>query len=118
LKLDYQAAARPSQSAFNVVFNDAYKGPELSKLNTDAFAGNPGEIITVRAIDNFFIDSVRISILDSTGAVLEEGAATPNANGLDFSYTATQANASLVGTTIRTVAEEIKSFNHGTVHIP
>jgi hypothetical protein len=38
---------------------------------------------------------------------LEEGAATPNANGLDFSYTATQSNASLAGTTIRAVAEDL-----------
>jgi len=107
LKLDYQAVARPGQSAFNVAFNDAYKGPELSNLNTEAYAGNPGDIITVRAIDNFFIDSVRISILDSNGSVLEEGAATPNANGLDFSYTVTQSNVSLPGTTIRAAAEDL-----------
>ena len=107
LKLDYQDVAKPGQSAFNMAFTDAYKAPELSNLNTDGYTGNPGDSITVRAIDNFFVDLVRISILAANGAVLEEGAAEPNANGLDFSYTVTQSNASLAGTTVRVIAEDL-----------
>lgn len=107
LKLDYAAVARPGQSAFNVAFSDAYMAPELSNLTTSGYAGNVGDKITVRAIDNYYVDSVKVTILDAGGTLLEEGNAQPDPNGLDFTYTATQANAVLPGTTIRVAAEDL-----------
>lgn len=107
LKLDYAAVARPGQSAFNVAFSDAYLAPELSNLDTNGYSGTIGDRITVRAIDNFFVESVKISILAAGGVLLEEGNAVLGTNGLDWTYTVTQANAALAGTTIRVAAEDL-----------
>ncbi|ULQ55441.1 hypothetical protein KJS94_12390 [Flavihumibacter rivuli] len=107
LKLDYAAVARPGQSAFNVAFSDAYLPPELNNLRTDAYSGDPGDKITVRATDNFFVDKVTVAIIALNGTVIEEGEATPDANGLDFTYTATQSNAVLQGSKVRVTAEDL-----------
>lgn len=107
LKLHYQAVAQPGQSAYHAAFKDACRGPELSNLNTERYSGKVGDRITVRAVDNIFVDIVRISILAADGAILETGAAERDPNGLDFRYTITQPNANLAGTTIRVVAEDL-----------
>jgi len=106
LKLDYAAAARPGQSHYNVAFTDAYLPPVISNLQTDQYTGKPGDKIMVRVMDDFYVDKVQVSIT-AGGVVLEFGDAVPESNGLDWSYTITEANASLPGTVVKVSAEDL-----------
>lgn len=107
LKLDYEAMARPGQTAFNVAFSDAYIGPEVSNIQAVGYSGKAGQVITVRAIDNYVVTKVRFTLSDAEGFVLEEGEAVQLSNGVDWSYTSTFENATLAGTVIRVVAEDM-----------
>ena len=53
MKEAYENVVRGNQSAYNVAFADAFKGPELSDLNVDGYKGDAGQPLIVTAIDNF-----------------------------------------------------------------
>ena len=107
LKLDYLAAARPGQSAFNVAFSDAYLGPEISNLDTSAYKGIAGNQFRVRVQDNFYVKQVMFYILEPDGSEIESGVATLESNGLDYFYIAKVNNPELQGTIIRVTAEDL-----------
>ena len=107
LKEAYAAARRDNQSAYNVAFMDAYKGPELSDLRTDEYKGTIGDKIIVQAIDNFRVTNVKFKLLSADGTELENGDAIEDENGYDWIYTSKKNNSSLPGTIIQVTAEDI-----------
>jgi len=80
--------------------------PVVKSIITRNYIGTVGDKIAVRAIDDFRVVSVRIEIYAANGK-LEEGDAEQNANGLDWNYTASQANAVLAGTRIKGIATDV-----------
>lgn len=107
LKALYAAAAKGDQSAYNVAVKDAYKAPEITKISTDLYTGQPGSTVTVRAIDDFKVASVRVQIYTAIGDLVEQGEAVLQVNGLDWLYTATVVNDPVQGCRIRAVAKDL-----------
>lgn len=106
-KAMYQAKARGNQSAFNVALSDYCKAPEISKYSLADYTGQIGDKISIRAIDDFKVQSVKLVIKSSTDNMIEEGQAVLSANGADWIYTATVANPTLAGTTLIMSAVDI-----------
>lgn len=107
LKALYAAAAKGDQSAYNVAVRDAFKAPEITKINTELYDGLVGSTITVRAVDDFKVASVRVAIYSANGDVVEQGDAVLQANGLDWLFTATAANGAVAGSKVRAVAKDL-----------
>jgi hypothetical protein len=107
LKALYAAAAKGDQSAYNVAVKDAFKAPEITRINTELYTGQPGSTITVRAVDDFKVASVRVQIYTALGDLVEQGDAVLQVNGLDWLYTAKVANDALQGARIRGVAKDL-----------
>ena len=114
LKAAYENVAKRGQSAFNVAFKDAFASPEVLSILTQGYVGGIGNIIVVHASDDFKVNAVKVSIFGSDDELIEEGAATSNADGISWSYVATKANPVRGGTTIRASAFDIPE-NEGTL---
>jgi len=103
-KAVYAAVAGPDQSAFNMALRDATKSPVVESINTADYQGTIGDTIVVRALDDFKVVNVKVSIRTAAGAIVEEGDALPQENGLDWVYTAIADNAALAGSVITAIA--------------
>ena len=108
LMAEYEAKRKGTQSASNVAFLDAYKGPKLKDLRTDEYEGLAGQEIRVQAIDNFRVKLVRFTLFSPDGSKLEEGEATLSiVNGYDWIYTTKVANPTVTGSKLRIIAKDI-----------
>lgn len=117
LKKEYLKKAKPGKSAFNMALRDFLKAPVVKRINTGMYDGTPGSTIIVHAKDDFRVAKVKVSIYHSTGDLLEEGNATlAPINREQWIYTASQANASLVGLTIIATATDLPG-NTGVLEI-
>lgn len=96
-KAIYKAKTKPGQSAYNLALSDFCRAPEIKKYNALNYAGQVGDEISIRAIDDFKIDWVKLQIKDSTDNLIEEGSAVLSANHVDWIYTATVVNTILAG---------------------
>lgn len=96
-KAIYKAKAKPNQSAYNLALSDFCKAPEIKKYNTLGYAGQVGDEISIRAIDDFKVDWVKLQIKDSADSLIEEGLAVLSANNADWIYTATVLNPGFAG---------------------
>lgn len=106
LKEEYLAKAKLGQSAYNVAFADYLKAPELRKVMAEGYNGAIGDSILFRVIDNFKLQSVTVRILDAANNVIEQGAATLMANGLDWEYIATATNPTVLGSNLEVTAKD------------
>ena len=116
LKEAYLEKAKRNQSAHNVAFQDAFLKPEVTGIITQAYLGQVGNIIVVHATDDFKVNAVKVSIHNSANELVEEGAAVENADGLSWSYTATQANPNVDGAVITATAIDIPE-NEGSLSV-
>lgn len=107
LMAQYEAKRKGTQSAFNVAFLDAYKGPKLRDLRTDEYEGVVGNPITVEALDNFRVKSVKFILFSADGSKLEEGTGIQAASGFQWGYTTQVANPTVTGTKLRIIAKDI-----------
>lgn len=88
LKEAYAAKSPLGTSAFNTALADFFKAPVIVSVDTGNYNGSAGGTIAVMATDDFKVSSVRISIIDADGAILEEGFAVAGAPGSDlWTYT-------------------------------
>jgi len=100
LKAAYKAAARPGVSAYALALGDYMKDPVIKEVVTKGYAGNPGDRIIIRAIDNFKITEVSVSITKADGTPIEEGIAMKNPTGITWTYTAMASNPELQGSKV------------------
>lgn len=97
LKREYEKIAPAGRSAYNMAFRDYLKAPVVKKINAANYNGTPGSTIVVHAKDDFRVVSVKVSIFDSAGVLLEEGNALQDPVKLgQWVYTATQPVAAAV----------------------
>jgi hypothetical protein len=94
----YQAKAKSGKSAFNLALSDFCKAPEIRKYQTSNYTGQLGDKISIRVIDDFKVEWVRLIIKDSADNLIEEGETVLSDNRVDWIYTATVLNPSLAGT--------------------
>ncbi len=62
-------------SAYHVALSDYLRAPEIKALDLTAYRGREGDLLRVRATDNFEVCAVRLRLLTAGGEVLERGAA-------------------------------------------
>jgi hypothetical protein len=96
-KAAYKEKAKPSQSAFNVAVADFFHAPSIDEIDLTAYTGQVGDTIRVRAVDDFRVVQVHVSISNADGSLVEQGDAVQQANQVDWLYTATAANESTEG---------------------
>ncbi|UOQ71422.1 hypothetical protein [Hymenobacter cellulosilyticus] len=107
-KAEYEAGrpADSTASAYAIAVADFMQAPDIRQIDLSNYTGKKGDTIQVRVTDDFLVSSVRVRIENGDGSLVEEGPATITANGLDWSYTATAANASLDGDKITITATD------------
>lgn len=93
----YQASAEEGKSAYNVAVADFLNAPNINEIDVSKYTGQPNSYIQVRAVDDFMVKEVTVTIQNSDGTVVESGVAVQQAGGIWWRYTATTTNASLAG---------------------
>jgi hypothetical protein len=116
IKDAYTAALRPRQNLFSRALEDYMSPPVVKSVNSGAYTGVVGSTITVRAVDDFRVTGVQVEIQAANGTLLEKGNAVQQVNGVDWTYTATQANNPLTGSKIKAIATDVPG-NEGTLEI-
>ena len=106
-KTVYQAKVQGNQTAYNLAIRDFCKAPKITRCTIDKYTGQPGDKITIRAVDDFKVESVMLVIKDSADSIIEEGAAILSGNKADWIYTATVVNPALTGTKLIVSAADI-----------
>ncbi len=103
----YLAKTEPGKSAYTVAITDCLTSPTIKEIILDDYSGTIGDVISVRAIDDFNVQTVRVRIMKADNTLLEEGFAVLSDEDLNWNYVATLANASIAGTTIEVIASDI-----------
>ena len=106
-KAVYQEKATDLVSAYNLAFSDYFKAPEIKNINVENYNGAVGDTIIIKAVDDFKVDKVLVTIKDSSNAEIESGAAVVGTNGSDWVYFAKQANATPLGSKLIIKASDI-----------
>ncbi len=92
-------------TAFVVALTDYLNSPKVHYIAAEDYAGAVGDVIAVKATDDFMVAGVKIIITDGDGNLLEKGQATPDLERVNlWTYPATAANPSLEGTLIQALA--------------
>jgi hypothetical protein len=116
IKDAYMAALRPRQNLYSRALEDYMSPPDVTDIGTDNYSGAIGSTIRIRAVDDFRVTGVQVEIYAASGTLLERGNAVQQTNGLDWTYTATQANSPLTGSKINAIATDVPG-NQGTLAI-
>jgi len=108
-KAMYEAKADHEKNitAYNVAVADMMNAPKIEEIDLSNYKGKKGDIISIKAIDDFKIATVKVIIHNADGSLQEEGKAKISTNGLDWIYTATTDNADLAGDKITIQATDI-----------
>lgn len=102
----YQPYVRGGVRIYNLALADFCKPPEIKRINAANYLGKIGDQLIIRAVDNFKVQSVAVTISAPDGMVLETGTAVQAANQADWLYTATVLNESPHGTYITAKATD------------
>jgi hypothetical protein len=85
----YKKLARGTEmTSFNVAVADWFSHPEVTQIDPSGWTGEVGQTIFIEARDDVLVSGVTLSIQDSNGNILEQGAATLSDNTM-WSYTTT-----------------------------
>lgn len=112
----YAEVLRPRQNVYSRALEDCMSPPVVKSIKTRSYKGKAGDRITGHAIDDFRVVSVRVEIYAANGTLLEEGDAELSTNGIEWAYTATQANNLLAGTKVVAIATDVPG-NEGTLEV-
>jgi len=103
----YSVALKPRQNLYTRALQDFMSSPVVKSFDTGQYTGASGSPIMVRAVDDFRVTGVRVEIYSAGGTLLEKGNAIQQVNGIDWTYTATQANRPLAGSKIKAIATDV-----------
>ncbi len=92
---DKAAAKKKGVNSYNIAVADLMNAPKIEQIDLSAYAGQIGDVIKVKAYDDFAVKEVTIEIQNADGALVEKGNAVDN--GLEWVYTATVNNPNLLG---------------------
>ncbi|MDP4265409.1 MAG: hypothetical protein Q8941_22980 [Bacteroidota bacterium] len=112
----YATALRPRQNVYSRALEDFMSPPVVQFIDTRNYKGAVGEKIVTLAIDDFRVTGVRVEVYAANGTLLEAGNAEQNTNGIDWTYTATQANNPQAGSKIKAIATDVPG-NEGTLEV-
>jgi hypothetical protein len=112
----YAATLRPRQNVYSRALEDFINPPAVVGITSRAYTGAVGDILTIRAKDDFRVANVLVEIYAADGTLLEQGNCLQNNNGVDYTYTAKQVNPSLAGCTIKAIAFDVPG-NEGSLEL-
>ena len=118
IKKDYRSGITKNlPTAFRVAVADYMNNPVVHEIRVGDYTGLPGEVIKIKATDNFRVMRVYVRITDGAGKLIEEGDAIRYVNRPTFwRYHATQTNHHLKGTTISVTAFD-RPKNEGVMEV-
>ena len=100
----YQEKTTARKSVYNLAVSDFIKAPVIKFINTGNYHGQAQDTLIIRAIDDFKVSLVNVSIYDASGAIIEQGNAIQQPNGVDWLYTAINNNPQPEGAKIKAAA--------------
>jgi len=106
-KAAYSVKAVNGRSPYNVAVADFLHAPDIEHIDVSAYVGKAGDVIKVRATDDFKVKEVSVGIYNADGTEVEKGLAVLSVNGIDWVYTAVTDNASLTGDKIVVQASDL-----------
>lgn len=114
----YKAAVSARlKSPYAVAIADYLSPPRVRSIGSGAYRGTVGDVIKVRASDDFKVASVMVIIKSATGEELERGEATFRGGSQpDWTYATTVPNASLKDSTITAIAKDLPG-NEGSLTV-
>jgi hypothetical protein len=115
-KAIYRDKVKGRRSAFSLAVADYFKAPEVKFINASHYNGLLGDVIKIQAVDNFKVVSVKVEITDGSGAVLEQGEATPLPGNIEWEYKATVPNRFIQRSQIKATATDVPG-NTGALFI-
>jgi hypothetical protein len=87
LKAAYKAACRGHQNPRNLAIRDALRPPVVESIDLDGFTGKPGQIVKVKAMDDFRVVEVKVSVRGPGDELIEEGIAELSSGDGEWRYT-------------------------------
>ncbi|MEJ1239865.1 hypothetical protein WBG78_17130 [Chryseolinea sp. T2] len=93
-------------SAYNVAIADFLTPPEIKEIDTKDYTGEAGQLIRVRATDDFKVKSVTITLADAEGEVIETGEAQERGKKGLWRYTTNIRRLAVKGTVVTAVAKD------------
>jgi hypothetical protein len=100
-------------SAYAVAVTDFMTAPKIHEVDIRAYRGRSGNLIRIKATDDFKVTAVEVKIINAAGAQVECGPAWQQSK-LQWHYNAQQANATLSGTRVIVTASD-KPGNQATM---
>jgi hypothetical protein len=88
LKAAYKALCRGHQNPRNLAIRDAMRPPVVESINLEGYAGKPGQVVRVKATDDFRVVEVKVTVRGPQGELIEEGLAELKSEKGDWCYTA------------------------------
>ena len=107
IRLAYKKKTKRGQSAFNLAIADYFKAPVIVSVDLGQLANQIGSKIRAMVTDNFRVETVKVKIQKSNGALIEEGDAVLQADGLNWQYTTTTADANSTGNKVSIIATDL-----------
>ena len=107
LAAEYAPKVRKGMSVYRQAILNFLNPTVIHKIDTSGYLGHLGNKITVTAINDFRITSVKVKITDSNGTIIEEGACVLQLPSGNYEYTATQQVKALPGTIILARASDL-----------
>jgi hypothetical protein len=96
---------RNKHTSYLVALSDYLNAPNVKHIDTAGYRGMAGDIIMIKATDDFMVTKVNVTITDAAGALIEIGEATRDALTADgWEYRVAVINLAWRGSTIRAVA--------------
>lgn len=102
----YRPFEKGGVKIYNLAVADFCKPPEVKSIKAAHYQGNVGDYLTIRAMDNFKVRGVEVTITKPDGSFVESGAAVLAPNEADWIYTATAINEEVAGTVITVSATD------------
>lgn len=93
-------------SAYHSAVSDFLVPPVIASIEADAYTGQPGEIIRIRATDDFRVATVTVSLERTDGTVIEKGNAVPRGKRGLWRMPTTTRNEVVKGTVINVEATD------------
>lgn len=106
LRAKYAGFVKGGQSVFNVAFADFFIPPILADAS-GVYNGEVGCELSVKAIDNYEVQSVSLSIYLADDTLLEQGEATMGIDGVTWNYACTTSTAEFATCTLQWSATDL-----------
>ena len=103
----YQAKASGKKNAYNVAMSDAFNAPRILAVKTMHYTGEIGSRLLFSIVDDFKVQSVKVSVYNAAGDLLEEDVATLENVQADWQYLVKQGGHSPTGGKIVVKAMDI-----------